>query len=98
MMSKLNLFTFLNDLSHLPLNQRHSDEPGVSYLLDKVLLPLLADQTVWIADLDFDAFDQNCIRILMERCEQADNNRSELVLYQQAVHTRPAVRANCDFV
>lgn len=98
MMSKLNLFTFLNDLSHLPLNQRHSDEPGVSYLLDKVLLPLLADQTVWIADLDFNKFDQTCIHTLIERCEEADNNCSALPLYQQALNTRPAVQSDCDFV
>ena len=51
-----------------------------------------------IDDLDMDAFDQTCIDALIERCEQADGGCSALGLYQQAVNTRPAVQADCDFV
>ena len=51
-----------------------------------------------IDDLYMDAFDQTCIDALIERGEQADGGCSAFGLYQQAVNTRPAVQADCDFV
>ena len=97
-MSKLNLSGFLNDLDKLPFTVRLLDDSGESYLIEKVLKPLLADEIVSIDDLDFNKFDQTCIHTLIERSEEADSSCSTLPLYQQAVHTRPAVRSNCDFV
>ena len=82
-MSKLNLSLFVNALAELPSAEGLPDEHiGESYLLD----------------LDMDAFDQTCIDALIERGEQADGGCSALGLYQQAVNTRPAVQADCDFV
>ena len=97
-MSKLNLSGFLNDLDNLPFTVRLLDDSGESYLIEKVLKPLLADELVSIDDLDFNKFDQTCIHTLIERCEEADSSCSTLPLYQQAVNTRPAVQSNCDFV
>ena len=39
-----------------------------------------------------------CLVGQIERGEQADGGCSALGLYQQAVNTRPAVQADCDFV
>ena len=97
-MSKLNLSGFLNDLDKLPFTVRLLDDSGESYLIEKVLKPLLADELLSIDDLDFNKFDQTCIHTLIERCEEADNNCSALPLYQQALNTRPAVQSDCDFV
>lgn len=97
-MSKLNLSGFLNDLDNLPFTVRLLDDSGESYLVEIVLKPLLAGESVSIDDLDFNKFDQTCIHTLIERCEEADNNCSALPLYQQAVNTRPAVQSDCDFV
>ena len=92
-MSKLNLSLFVNALAELPSVEGLPDEHiGESYLLERVIFPLLNGETVSIDDLDMDAFDQ------IERCEQADGGCSALGLYQQAVNTRPAVQADCDFV
>ena len=97
-MSKLNLSLFVNALAELPSAEGLPDEHiGESYLLERVIFPLLNGETVSINDLDMDAFDQTCIDVLIERCEQADGC-SALGLYQQAVNTRPAVQADCDFV
>lgn len=97
-MSKLNLSGFLNDLDKLPFTVRLLDDFGESYLIEKILKPLLADELVSIDDLDFNKFDQTCIHTLIERCEEADSSCSTLPLYQQAVNTRPAVQSDCDFV
>ena len=97
-MSKLNLSGFLNDLDKLPFTVRLLDDSGESYLIAKVLKPLLADELVSIDNLDFNEFDQTCIHALIERCEEADQNCSALPLYQQAVNTHPAVQSDCDFV
>lgn len=97
-MSKLNLSGFLNDLDNLPFTVRLLDDTGESYLIEKVLKPLLADEAVSIDDLDLNKFDQTCIHTLIERCEEADSNCSTLPLYSQAVSTRPAVQSDCDFV
>ena len=97
-MSKLNLSEFLNDLDKLPFAVRLLDDSGESYLIEKVLKPLLADELVSIDDLDFNEFDQTCIHALIERCEEADSSCSTLPLYSQAVNTRPAVQSDCDFV
>lgn len=97
-MSKLNLSGFLNDLDNLPFTVRLLDDSGESYLIEKVLKPLLADELVSIDDLDFNKFDQTCIHTLIERCEEADSNCSTLPLYSQAVNTHPAVQSDCDFV
>lgn len=97
-MSKLNLSGFLNDLDKLPFTVRLLDDSGESYLIKKILKPLLADELVSIDDLDFNKFDQTCIHTLIERCEEADSSCSTLPLYQQAVNTRPAVQSDCDFV
>ena len=97
-MSKLNHSGFLNDLDNLSFTVRLLDDSGESYLIDKVLKPLLADELVSIDDLDFNKFDQTCIHALIERCEEADQNCSALPLYSQAVNTHPAVQSDCDFV
>ena len=97
-MSKLNLSGFFNDLDKLPFTVRLLDDSGESYLIEKVLKPLLADELVSIDNLDFNEFDQTCIHALIERCEEADQNCSALPLYQQAVNTHPAVQSDCDFV
>lgn len=97
-MSKVNLSGFLNDLDTLPFTVRLLDNSGESYLIEKVLKPLLADELVSIDDLDFNEFDQTCIHALIERCEEADSNCSALPLYQQAVNTHPAVQSDCNFV
>lgn len=97
-MSKLNLSGFLDALDNLPFTIRLLDDSGESYLIEKVLKPLLADEAVSIDDLDFNKFDQTCIHALIERCEEADCNCSALPLYSQAVNTRPAVQPDCDFV
>ena len=87
-MSKLNLSLFVNTLAELPSAEGLPDEHiGESYLLERVIFPLLNGETVSIDDLD-----------MIERCEQADGGCSALGLYQQAVNTRPAVQADCDFV
>ena len=98
-MSKLNLSLFVNTLAELPSAEGLPDEHiGESYLLERVIFPLLNGETVSIDDLDMDAFDQTCIDALIERGEQADGGCSALGLYQHAVNTRPAVQADCDFV
>ena len=97
-MSKLNLSEFLNDLDKLPFTVRLLDDFGESYLIEKILKPLLADEIVSIDDLDFNKFDQTCIHTLIERCEEADSSCSTLSLYSQAVNTRPAVQSDCDIV
>ena len=98
-MSKLNLSLFVNALSELPSAEGLPDEHiGESYLRERVIFPLLNGENVSIDDLDMDAFDQTCIDALIERGEQADGGCSALGLYQQAVNTRPAVQADCDFV
>ncbi len=97
-MPKLDLSGFLNDLNKLPSTQRLLDNLGESYLIEKVLKPLLVDEAVSIDDLDFNKFDQTCIHALIERCEEADSSCSTLPLYQQAVNTRPVVQSDCDFV
>ena len=97
-MLKLNLSGFINALDNLPSIPRHLEESGVSYLIENVLKPLLADESVPIDALDFNAFDQDCIYTLIQRCEDADSNSSALPLYCQAVNTRPAVQSDCDFV
>ena len=66
-MSKLNLSGFLNDLDKLPFTVRLLDDSGESYLIEKVLKPLLAEEAVSIDDLDFNQFDQTCIHTLIER-------------------------------
>ena len=98
-MPKLNLSLFVNALAELPPAEGLPDEHiGESYLLERVIFPLLNGETVSIDDLDMDAFDQTCIDALIERGEQADGGCSALGLYQQAVNPRPAVQADCDFV
>ena len=98
-MSKLNLSLFVSTLAELPsVEGLLDDRIGESYLLKRVIFPLLNGETVSIDDLDMDAFDQTCIDALIERCEQADGGYSALGLYQQAVNTRPTVQADCDFV
>ena len=98
-MSKLNLSLFVNALAELPSAEGLLDDCiGESYLLERVIFPLLNGETVSIDDLDMDAFDQTCIDALIERDEQADGGCSAFGLYQQAVNTRPAVQAGCDFV
>lgn len=98
-MSKLNLSLFVNALAELPSVEGLLDDCiGESYLLERVIFPLLNGETVSIDDLDMDAFDQTCIDALIERGEQADGGCSALGLYQRAVNTRPAVQADCDFV
>lgn len=98
-MSKLNLSLFVNALAELPSAEGLPDEHiGESYLLERVIFPLLNGENVSIDDLDMDAFDQTCIDALIERGEQADGGCSALGLYQQAINIRPAVQADCDFV
>ena len=98
-MSKLNLSLFVNALAELPSAEGLPDDYiGESYLLERVIFPLLNGENVSIDDLDMDAFDQTCIDALIERGEQADGGCSALGLSQQAVNTRPAVQADCDFV
>ena len=98
-MSKLNLSLFVNALAELPSAEGLPDDYiGESYLLERVIFPLLNGENVSIDDLDMDAFDQTCIDALIERGEQADGGCSALGLYQQVVNTRPSVQADCDFV
>lgn len=99
-MVQLDISALVNQLEKVSGIPDQGMEPtGTDYLLKHIALPLLNGEDILIQDIDFEAFDEDDVRVMRQRCEEMSGDMDiSLPIFRTLCSGRPLAEKNVEFV